>query len=132
MSKTVLLCSQIRQGWDQRALKELVDEVTNGGRKPLPTEAAETIMDWAEEVKYPGARAAPRDVASPSNWEANPVPHSVRRCLRQPPSLSVPGWVRPREVLRRPPVWVPVQEREPERAPAQAERRLIPFYFPHR
>jgi YD repeat-containing protein len=30
--------------------------------------------EWAEEIHYPGARATPGDVASPSNWKANPVP----------------------------------------------------------
>jgi hypothetical protein len=28
---------------DQRALKELVDEATSGGRKPLPKDQAETV-----------------------------------------------------------------------------------------
>ena len=60
---------------DQRALKDLVDEVTHGGRKPLSVEDAETVLDWAEEVDYPGLRAGPGDVANPSNWTANPVPH---------------------------------------------------------
>ena len=45
------------------------------GRKPLSRDDAETVLDWAEEVKYPGVRAKPGDVASPSNWKANPVPH---------------------------------------------------------
>jgi len=29
----------------------------------------------AEEVNYPGFRANPGDLATPSNWTANPVPH---------------------------------------------------------
>ena len=60
---------------DQRALKELVDEATRNGRKPLTRDNAETILDWADEVNYPGVRAKPGDVADPSNWTANPVPH---------------------------------------------------------
>jgi RHS repeat-associated protein len=60
---------------DQEALKDLVNEVTNGGREPLSREDAETVLDWAKEYKYPDARAKPGDVASPSNWNANPVPH---------------------------------------------------------
>src|SRR5690606_31160076 len=39
---------------DQRALKELVDETTLGGRRPLTTNQAETVLDWADEVGYPG------------------------------------------------------------------------------
>jgi RHS repeat-associated protein len=53
---------------DQQALKELVDEATFGGRRPLSTDQAETVLDWADEFGYPGARAKPGDVANPSNW----------------------------------------------------------------
>jgi hypothetical protein len=60
---------------DQRALKDLVDEATQGGRKPLSRQDAETVLDWADETHYPGVRAKPGDVSSPSNWKANPVPH---------------------------------------------------------
>ena len=60
---------------DQIALKELVDETTLIGRKPLTKDQAETVLDWADEVAYPGVRAKPGDVADPSNWTANPVPH---------------------------------------------------------
>jgi len=52
---------------DQQALKELVDEATHGGRRPLSVEEAETILDWAEEVNYPGWRAGPGDVAG-DHW----------------------------------------------------------------
>jgi len=47
---------------DQRALREIVNETTNGGRKPLTVDQAETVLDWATEVKLPGARAVPSDV----------------------------------------------------------------------
>jgi len=60
---------------DQKALKDLVDEATHGGRKPLSGDDADTVLDWADEVGYPGVRAKPGDVADPSNWTANPVPH---------------------------------------------------------
>jgi RHS repeat-associated protein len=60
---------------DQQALKQLIDEATRGGRKPLSASDAETIMDWAQEYKYPGFRASPGDVGVPSNWTANPQPH---------------------------------------------------------
>jgi hypothetical protein len=61
---------QNRMTPDQQALKELVDEATNGARKPLPVGDAETILDWADETKYPGVRAGAGDVARPSNWDA--------------------------------------------------------------
>ena len=60
---------------DQQALKDLVDETSLGGRKPLSVEDADTVLDWADELGYPGTRAKPGDVADPSNWTANPVPH---------------------------------------------------------
>ena len=60
---------------NQAALRDLVNEVTNAGRKPLSVEDANTVTKWGQEVKYPGLRADPADVASPSNWKANPVPH---------------------------------------------------------
>jgi hypothetical protein len=41
----------------------LVDGGTNTGHTPLNTNDAETIMDWAQEYKYPGFRAGPNDVA---------------------------------------------------------------------
>jgi RHS repeat-associated protein len=64
-----------RLAGERQALRDLVNEVTNGGRTPLSPEDAETVGDWAKEVGYPGARATPGDVADPSNWNANPVPH---------------------------------------------------------
>src|SRR5262249_31671002 len=53
---------------DQQALKELVDELSLGGRRPLTSEQAEVILDWANEVGYPGWRAGPADVLPPGNW----------------------------------------------------------------
>jgi len=64
-----------RMSPDQEALKEIVEEASRGGRNPLSVADAEAILDWAEEVNYPGARALPGDLANPSNWTANPVPH---------------------------------------------------------
>ncbi len=61
---------------DQRAIKELADEATFGGRRPLSTSDANTILDWAQEYNYPGWRAGPGDVGSPSNWtRGGGVPH---------------------------------------------------------
>lgn len=65
----------LRMTPDQQALKELVDEATLGGRQPLTVDQAQTVLDWADEVGYPGVRAGPGDVSVPSNWTANPVPH---------------------------------------------------------
>jgi len=81
---------------DQRALKELVDEVTIGGRRPLPRADAETILDWADEVGYPGARATSGDLASPSNWKANPVPHIHLPGAGRRGHIPVETGVRPR------------------------------------
>jgi RHS repeat-associated protein len=59
----------------QRALRDLVSEAARKGRVALCLENANAILDWAKEYRYPGASALPGDVASPSNWRANPVPH---------------------------------------------------------
>ena len=67
---------------DQQALRELIDEVTHTGRKPLSIDDAETILDWADETKYPGVRAKPGDVADPSNWIGHP---------NRPPHVHIPG-----------------------------------------
>jgi RHS repeat-associated protein len=60
---------------EQQALKDIVNEATNGGRTPLSPQDGQTVLEWAKELQYPGARATPGDLASPSNWKANPVPH---------------------------------------------------------
>jgi RHS repeat-associated protein len=60
----------------QVSLKELVEEATNSGRKPLSLEEANTVVEWAVETKYPGFRAGTADVSSPSNWPGgNFQPH---------------------------------------------------------
>ena len=65
-----------RQTPDQQAVKELADEASNDGRKPLSVDEANTILDWAQESGYPGVRAGQGDVSSPSNWDgANGQPH---------------------------------------------------------
>jgi len=61
-----------RHTQDQQALKELVEEATMGGRKALSVEDAETILDWAEEINYPGWRASEKDLAQPSHWRGRP------------------------------------------------------------
>jgi hypothetical protein len=53
----------------QRALKEIVEEATNGGRKALSKADAEAVIQWAREVLYPGFRASPADLAHPNpHW----------------------------------------------------------------
>ena len=59
----------------QQALKDLVNEASLGGRRALTTQDAGTVIDWAREYNYPGFRASPSDLSTPSNWTANPVPH---------------------------------------------------------
>jgi hypothetical protein len=64
------------QSPEQQALKDIVNDATNGGRKhSAPTMQ---IRCWAGQTKYnyPGARAAPGDVGNPSNWDGSGnVPH---------------------------------------------------------
>jgi RHS repeat-associated protein len=61
---------------DQVALKDLVVEATNHGTRPLSVDDANTVLDWAHEIQYPGVRAGARDVSSPSNWNGGGnVPH---------------------------------------------------------
>jgi hypothetical protein len=62
-----------RSGWPDL---ELVDEATLGGRKPLPVGDAETVLDWAAEVNYPGWRAGPGDVGG-GHWQG--------------PHINIPG-----------------------------------------
>src|SRR5690606_23531359 len=45
----VRTCTSARHSPDQQALRELVDEETHGGRRPLSRDDAETILDWADE-----------------------------------------------------------------------------------
>ncbi|MBM4001476.1 MAG: RHS repeat-associated core domain-containing protein [Planctomycetes bacterium] len=80
----------------QQALRELVDETTLGGRRPLTTSQAETVLDWADEVGYPGVRAKPGDVADPSNWTGNPVPHIHIPAAGRGGHVPVQPGVRPR------------------------------------
>jgi Pretoxin HINT domain len=53
---------------DQQALQQLINEATNGGRTTLSAQNAETALDWAQELNYPGWRANWGDVTYPSNW----------------------------------------------------------------
>jgi len=62
---------------EQAALRDIVDEATNGGRTALSAEDAKTVGEWASETKYPGARASSGDVGTPSNWKANPILTSI-------------------------------------------------------
>jgi hypothetical protein len=60
---------------DQQALQQLVNEATLQGRRPLTVEQANTVLDWAEEIGYPGVRAGPADVGAPNvrpNWVGGP------------------------------------------------------------
>jgi len=74
----VRTCTSARHSPDQQALRELVDEETHGGRRPLSRDDAETILDWADEVRYPGARATANDVTGNhpgTQWHRRPHIH---------------------------------------------------------
>jgi hypothetical protein len=60
---------------NQIALKTLASEATTGGRKALSTRESQIVIDWAQETNYPTFRASANDLAFPSNWTANPIPH---------------------------------------------------------
>jgi RHS repeat-associated protein len=65
----------LRMTADQIALKELVAEASVRGTQALSAENTRIVMDLAVETKYPGFRASPADLATPSNWTNNPIPH---------------------------------------------------------
>jgi hypothetical protein len=73
---------------DQRALLELIDEATMGGRKPLPVSSAESALDLADEVGLP-SRAGPGDVGFPSNWHGGRPPNIPPG----QPHIHIPGSV---------------------------------------
>jgi RHS repeat-associated protein len=52
---------------DQIALRDLVNEVTIGGRKALSPADTQTVIGLANEVKYPGFHAGPNDVSG-AHW----------------------------------------------------------------
>lgn len=72
----VLVHNQCSYNADQTALQELVNEATLGGRKPLRVGDAETILDWANQIGYPGVRAGASDVSG-AHWRA--------------PHINIPG-----------------------------------------
>jgi hypothetical protein len=65
------LFNQNQQTADQQRLKDLVNEATNTGRKPLSVNNANTVLDWAKEYNHPGVRAGAGGVTHPSNWTGN-------------------------------------------------------------
>jgi DDE domain len=59
---------------EQEALKDLIKDITNGGRKPLSKGDAEALQDLARRVRYPGFRASPDDLATKDNhWKPDPT-----------------------------------------------------------
>lgn len=52
---------------NQKALKELVKEVTQNGKNAISVSDAKLIRDFAKEVNYPGVRASMVDLAKQSN-----------------------------------------------------------------
>ena len=55
---------------DQQALGELIRDVTNGGRKPLSNDDADTILDWGRETGLGG-----RDDRDTDHWQGGPHIH---------------------------------------------------------
>ena len=56
--------------------KFITHEVSSGGRKALDAKTANTLLDWADEVKYPGWRASVNDLAAQGNhWIMGPHIH---------------------------------------------------------
>ena len=60
---------------DQAALRTIVNEATNYGRKKLSVADTETVIDWAKQSNYPGFRASASDLADPSHWVKGPHIH---------------------------------------------------------
>ncbi|MCF3107859.1 hypothetical protein LL912_03620 [Niabella sp. CC-SYL272] len=61
---------------DQIALKELVHEASLGGRKALSAVDTKAAIELAKDVKYPGFRATPSDMAPFNNhWIGGPHIH---------------------------------------------------------
>lgn len=53
---------------EQEALRDMVNDATLGGRRPLSVGDAEAALDLADQAQYPGVRAKAGDVGTPSNW----------------------------------------------------------------
>jgi hypothetical protein len=68
LGQTCILVHNAGYSIDQQALQQIVKELTNNGHKPLTVSQAETILDWAEEIKYPGVRALIGDVTG-QHWK---------------------------------------------------------------
>ncbi|MGA8164919.1 MAG: RHS repeat-associated core domain-containing protein, partial [Waddliaceae bacterium] len=59
---------------DQEALKDLVNEISNQGTKPLSPSDTKIVDEWAKEIDYPGYRANPSDLEG-SHWKNGPHIH---------------------------------------------------------
>ena len=56
---------------DQEALGGIINDATNGGRKPLSNDDADTVLGWAGEVGVTGAR----DDRNTTHWVGGPHIH---------------------------------------------------------
>ena len=61
---------------DQEAMHDLIDKIKKR-KKALDVEDAETLLDWMEEIKYPGRRADGPDVRG-EHWK-EPHIHGGRK-----------------------------------------------------
>jgi hypothetical protein len=87
---------------EQQALKDIVDEASNGGRKALSRDDAETVLDWADEYNYPGRRSNPTDVTGdhPRSPVWNGQPHIHIPGAGRNGHVPVEPGVNPRTVSR--------------------------------
>ena len=77
---------------DQRALRELIDETSNKGHKPLSTDNANTLMDMAEEVGF-RVRASANDLKPINNhWKRGPHIHIDEKHI----PVATPTTIKPR------------------------------------
>ncbi|MEO3430531.1 RHS repeat-associated core domain-containing protein [Pelagibius sp. CAU 1746] len=67
---------------DRKALNDLINEATNGGRKPLSSDDADTIIDWANEQGIGGVR----DDRGTGHWEGGDHIHVPGSGIRHIPA----------------------------------------------
>ena len=71
-----------KHGEKQQALNDIINEETNGGRKPLSGEEADTVLDWANELGIEGAR----DDRGKGHWDEGEHIHVPGSGIRHIPT----------------------------------------------
>lgn len=72
------MCAMLPRGAlssEERALADMINDLTNRGRKPLGRDDAEAVLDLAGELNWPGRRADTEDLATPNHWAGGPHIH---------------------------------------------------------